>query len=58
MKVFLPLLGLMAVLMLSGCGTTYKPAPEPNMSRLVNVNQSVPSELYEMYSTESQQESE
>lgn len=58
MKVLLPLLGLMAVLMLSGCGTTHKPAPEPNMSRLVNVNQSVPSELYEMYSTESQQESE
>ncbi len=58
MKVFLALLSLMAVLLLTGCGTTHKAAPEPDMSRLVNVNQSVPPELYDLYSTDSEQESE
>ncbi|WP_446719027.1 hypothetical protein [Halomonas sp. 3A7M] len=48
----------MAVLLLTGCGTTHKAAPEPDMSRLVNVNQSVPPELYDLYSTDSEQESE
>ncbi|WP_427047282.1 hypothetical protein [Halomonas casei] len=57
MKVFLPLLSLMALL-LAGCGTTHQAAPEPNMSHLVSVNQSVPAELYDLYSDDPEQEVE
>lgn len=58
MKFFLALLSALTVILLGGCGTTHKSAPEPNMSRMVNVNQSVPPELYDLYSAESEQESE
>lgn len=58
MKVFLALFGVMTVFLLAGCGTTHTSAPDPNMSNLVNVNQSVPSELYDLYSADSEEESE
>ncbi|MGV1885812.1 hypothetical protein [Rhizobium sp. VS19-DR104.2] len=36
---------LVAVSALAGCSTAPKPPPEPNMSRLVPVNKTLPSEL-------------
>lgn len=45
-------------LLMTGCATTHTPPPEPNMNRLVNVNQEVPAELYQIYSAEEDKESE
>ncbi|WP_338402677.1 hypothetical protein [Xanthomonas translucens] len=36
---------LVTVSALAGCSTAPKPPPEPNMSRLVPVNKTLPSEL-------------
>lgn len=45
------LIALALAAVLAGCASTHTPPPEPDMSRLVNVNQEVPPELYEIYST-------
>lgn len=45
-------------LLITGCAAKHTPPPEPSMNRLVNVNQEVPVELYEVYSAEEEQESE
>ena len=38
-------LAVCAVLAVAGCASTPTPPPEPNMSHLVSVNKTVPSEL-------------
>ncbi|MGM0988554.1 MAG: hypothetical protein ACQEXI_16465 [Pseudomonadota bacterium] len=43
------LVAAMVIAVLSGCASTHTPPPEPDMSRLVNVNRDVPPELYETY---------
>ncbi len=45
-------------LLMTGCAATHTPPPEPNMNRLVNVNQEVPAELYQIYSADEDKESE
>ncbi|WP_208457018.1 hypothetical protein [Caballeronia zhejiangensis] len=42
---FLYALALCAAVALTGCAGSRKPAPEPDMSRLVPVNKTMPSEL-------------
>jgi hypothetical protein len=42
---FLCALALCATVALTGCASSRKPAPEPDMSHLVPVNQTMPSEL-------------
>jgi len=42
---FLYALALCTAIALTGCASSRKPAPEPNMSQLVPVNKTMPSEL-------------
>lgn len=42
---FIYALALCSVIAFTGCASSRKPAPEPNMSQLVPVNKTMPSEL-------------